>query len=212
MDKKHVKHLSVPGDGNCLFNAIVNALHIDKIKKKYKNKFYSYPLPKDEFYKKSMNLRRRTVKWLQNNLDFKVGDIGRTIRQEINEDLEWTNSQDDIESYLKRMRQSGEYAGQIEITALSNILKKNIKTYIDKDGIYSPIGLGYKLNDNEKDNILIYHNLKKSINSACHHFETLFLKSKAEIISKQRFDNLFKKTRKVKKQTSKKRNRRTRKR
>ena len=26
-------------------------------------------------------MSRRTVKWLQNNLDFKVGDIGRTIRQ-----------------------------------------------------------------------------------------------------------------------------------
>ena len=81
MDKKQVKHLSVPGDGNCLFNAIVNALHIDKTKKKYKNKLYSYPLPKDYFYKKAMNLRRRTVKWLQNNLDFKVGDRGRTSRQ-----------------------------------------------------------------------------------------------------------------------------------
>ena len=75
----------------------------------------------------------------------------------------------------------------------------NIKTYIDKDGIYSPIGLGYKINNNEKDNILIYHNLKKSINSACHHFETLILKENTDVISKQRYDKLFK--RKSKKRT-----------
>ena len=45
------------------------------------------------------------------------------------------------------MSQSGEYGGQIEITALSNLLKKNIKTFIDKDGKYNEIGLGYKLNN-----------------------------------------------------------------
>ena len=117
------------------------------------------------------------------------------------------------------MSQSGEYGGQIEITALSNLLKKNIKTYIDKGRTYSPIGLGYKLNDNEKDNILIYHNLKKSKNNVSHHFETLILKSKVEIVSKQRFDNLFKRTRRVSnKRTNKRRtkkqlnNRRTRRR
>ena len=101
------------------------------------------------------------------------------------------------------------------MTALSNLLKKNIKTFIDKGGLYSPIGLGYKFNNNEKDNILIYHNLKKSKNNVSHHFETLILKSKVEIVSKQRFDNLFKRTRRVsnKRRTKKQlNNRRTRRR
>ena len=212
MDKRLVKHLSVPGDGNCLFNSIVNSLHIQKVKKKYNNKYYSYPLPKDEFYKKAMNLRKRTIRWLRNNLDFLVGTTGRTIAQEINEDLDWSDSQDDVNGYLERMNQSGEYGGQIEMTALSNLLKKNIKTYIDKGGLYSPIGLGYKINDKEKDNILIYHNFKKSKSNTLHHFETLILKENTEVISKQRYDNLFKRTRKNDKTKRKKKLRRTRKR
>jgi len=196
MNKSLVKHLSVPGDGNCLFNSIVNSLHIQKVKKKYNNKYYSYPLLKDDYYKKAMILRKRTIKWLRNNLDFLVGTTGRTILQEINEDLDWSDSQDDINGYLERMNQSGEYGGQIEMTALSNLLKKNIKTFIDKGGVYSPIGLGYKINDKEKDNILIYHNFKKSKSNILHHFETLILKENTEVISKQRYDNLFKRTKK----------------
>lgn len=202
MEKSSVKHLPVPGDGNCLFNAIVNLLHIQKVRKKYNNKYYSYTLPFDEFYKKAMNLRKRTVKWLRNNLDFLVGTTGRTIAQEINEDLDWSVSKDTIDGYLERMNQSGEYAGQIEITALSNLLKKNIKTFIDKDGKYSPIGLGYKFNDKEKDSILIYHNFKKSKSNTLNHFETLILKKYSEIVSKSRYDKLFK--RKTKKRTKKK--------
>ena len=201
MEKQSVVHLPVSGDGNCLFNAIVNSLHIQKVRKKFKNKYYSYALPFDEFYKKAMNLRKRTVKWLQNNLDYLVGSTGRTIAQEISEDINWSNSENDIHGYLERMKQPGVYAGQIEITALSNILNKNIKTFIDKDGKYSLIGLGYKINDKEKDDILIYHNLKKTVSSECHHFETLILKKYSEIVSKSRYDKIFKN--KTKKRTKK---------
>lgn len=203
MEKHSVKHLSVPGDGNCLFNAIVNSLHIQKVKKKYKNKYYSYPLSRDEFYKKAMNLRKRTVKWLQNNLDFLVGITGRTIEQEINEDLDWSNSQDDINGYLERMKKTGEYGGQIEITALSNLLKKNIKTFIDKDNKYNEIGLGYKL-DNSDNYIYLFHNFKKSKSNTCYHFEILIPKKEITIISHKKFKELFNKRTKRKNRTRRK--------
>ena len=90
------------------------------------------------------------------------------------------------------MKKTGEYGGQIEITALSNLLKKNIKTFIDKDNKYNEIGLGYKL-DNSDNYIYLFNNFKKSKSNTCYHFEILIPKKEIEKISHKKFKELFNK-------------------
>ena len=89
MNKKEVQHIPVLGDGDCLFHSITNYLHIDKNRKKHKGKSYSYSLNElsnQQWSKLSMNLRRKVVRWLRDNLDYEM-PTGLTIRDEINEDF-----------------------------------------------------------------------------------------------------------------------------
>jgi len=200
MNKKDVKHIPVLGDGDCLFHSITNYLHIDKNRKKYKDKIYSYSLNElsnQQWSKLSMNLRRKVVKWLRENLDYEM-PTGLTIRDEINEDLDNSESDKDINGYLRKMNKSGEYGGQIEITAIANILNRNVKTFISKGGKYSNVGLGYKMNEDKNSDILIYHNMGKIKSKGLHHFEVLYPKDKTIIISLEKYNQLFKKNTKKK--------------
>jgi len=215
MNKKDVKHIPVLGDGDCLFHSITNYLHIDKNRKKNKGKLYSYSLNElsnQQWSKLSMNLRRKVVKWLRDNLDYKM-PTGLTIRDEINEDLDYSESDQDINGYLRKMNKSGEYGGQIEITAISNILNRNVKTFINKGGKYSNVGLGYKINEDNNSDILIYHNMGKIKSDSLHHFEVLYPKSKAIIIPLEKYNQLFKKiTKRRSKKLTKRRNKLTKRR
>ena len=195
MNKKDVQHISVLGDGDCLFHSITNYLHIDKNRKKYKDKSYSYSLNElsnQRWSKLSMNLRRKVVRWLRENLDYEM-PTGLTISDEINEDLDHSESEQDINGYLIKMNKSGEYGGQIEITAIANILNRNIKTFISKGGEYSNVGLGYKMNEDKNSDILIYHNMGKIKSKGLHHFEVLYPNDKTIIISYEKYNQLFNK-------------------
>ena len=214
MNKKDIQHISVLGDGDCLFHSITNYLHIDKNRKKNKGKLYSYSLNElsnQQWSKLSMNLRRKVVKWLRDNLDYKM-PTGLTIRDEINEDLDYSESDQDINGYLRKMNKSGEYGGQIEITAISNILNRNVKTFINKGGKYSNVGLGYKINEDNNSDILIYHNMGKIKSKGLHHFEVLYPKSKAIIIPLEKYNQLFKKITKRRNKLTKRRNKLTKRR
>ena len=180
MNKKEVQHIHVLGDGDCLFHSITNYLHIDKNRKKYKDKTYSYSLNElsnQQWSKLSMNLRRKVVRWLRDNLDYEM-PTGLTIKDEINEDLDYSESDQDINGYLRKMNKSGEYGGQIEITAIANILNRNVKTFISKGGKYSNVGLGYEITKSKKNDIHLYHNLGSTKAKGLHHFEILYPKSK----------------------------------
>ena len=200
MNKQDLQHIPVLGDGDCLFHSITNYLHIDKNRKKYKDKSYSYSLNElsnQQWSKLSMNLRRKVVIWLRENLDYEM-PTGLTIRDEINEELDHSESVQDINGYLRKMNKSGEYGGQIEITAISNILNRNVKTFISIGGKYSNVGLGYKMNEDKNSDILIYHNMGKIKSNRLHHFEVLYPKSKAIIIPLEKYNQLFKKNTKKK--------------
>ena len=55
--------------------------------KKKKNDMITYKIANKEWGKEAMKLRQRCVKWLQNNLDYVVKDIGTNIEAEILYDL-----------------------------------------------------------------------------------------------------------------------------
>jgi len=101
------------------------------------------------------------------------------------------------------MKKYKSYAGQIEIYAISELTKRNIRTFILKNGKLSNVGLGYEIAPkDEMNDIYLYHNLGVVGNAkGFHHFEILFPKKKVTIVSKNSYD---KKVSKVKSLSKKK--------
>ena len=133
-----------------------------------------------KYYKKSCN---GELKWLKNNLNYRIKNIGLTIKDEIEDAINENDEEDytTIDEYLEYMKDDNSYAGQIEIYATSNLLKRNIKTYIKKGNKFSNVGLGYNYYDRDTDpmkDIFIFHNLGKTKQKGLHHFESLYPKDK----------------------------------
>ena len=181
-------HLPVKPDGACFFNAISGIFHLEKNMKKIKGKTITYKIDSKNWAKQSLKLRQKCVKWLQNNLHYTIKGIGTNIESEIKEDLEYNDNITDktLNGYFDYMKKNKAYAGQIEIYAVSELFKRNIRTFIDKNGKLSNVGLGYEIDKkNSIDDIYIYHNLGDVGNEpGIHHFEILFPRKKASIVSK----------------------------
>ena len=95
-----------------------------------------------------------------------------------------------VDDYLIEMR-GCRYAGQIELYALSNILKKNISVFTEHEDKYYTIGMGNIYNKSKKDNIYLYHNLMENDDEDDYHYDLLYPKSRSEIISKKKFSELL---------------------
>lgn len=197
MKLKDFYHLSVPGDGGCFFHSIASILYYEKNPTKLKN-------PRFTLEKESMKIRRKAVKWLKDNLNYVIKGTGLTIRMEIEDAIqvepEDAKRQDNrkiryktIDEYLKFMSKNSSYAGQIEIYAVSEILKRNMRVFTSKNRrnpheLLNNMGLGYELKNlsystlpSSKD-IYLYHNFGKGGSKGSHHFEPLIPKKKIGLI------------------------------
>ena len=173
--KDYFKKVNVPGDGSCYFHAVSGFLEMEKLVKDGKT-----------YYKKgdASTLRKRVVSWLRNNLDYRMPS-GLTIRDDILDDVLNNRAIKDktIQGYLTHMLEEDSYAGQIEITATANLLKRNIRVYVLDKQTYRNIGFGFQINSKAKNDIFIYHNMKRG-KSDGDHFEILFPVSVAKVVSK----------------------------
>ena len=181
-------HIHVEGDGSCFFHSITGIIHLNEKMVLFNSKPITYKIENRKWPLKSSDLRKRCVKWLRANLDYHIKGINLTIKDEILNEIESNEDikKKTIEGYFKYMEGKDSYAGQIEIWAICNLLNKNIRTYIFNDNRLSDVGLGYNIKRrNLQDDIFLYHNLGDIGNrKGGHHFEILFPKKKATIISK----------------------------
>ena len=134
---------------------------------------------------KAKALRKRVVNWLRNNLNFQY-ENGLTIKDDIEDEIRNNSKLNSISDYLQHMSKNSSYAGQIEITATANLLKRSIRVYIMKNGTYSNVGLGYEIGKSKSKDISLFHNLKPG-KSKGNHFEILFPKSKGEVVRKSQY-------------------------
>lgn len=170
---------SVPGDGACFFHSIAHILIMEGPSQVKKNETLKQTNKRRE--KLAKKLRKDCVKWLENNLDYTIPQIGRTIRDEIMDEV---NDDPDkyrtINQYLNYMKKSKSWAGQIEIYALSHKLNRSIRVFIEQKGKLKSSGLGYMINSksNIMDDIHLFHN-SGTKESNEYHFDALFPKKKA---------------------------------
>ena len=171
--------VNVAGDGACYFHAVTGFLEMEKLVKDKKTYY------KGEYDTKAKELRKRVVNWLRNNLNFQY-ENGLTIKDDIEDEIRNNPDFNSIPDYLDHMSKNSSYAGQIEITATANILKRSIRVYIMKNGRYSNVGLGYEIGKSTSKDIYLFHNLKPG-KSKGNHFEILFPKSKGEVVPKSQY-------------------------
>ena len=219
MNFSNFYHIPVKGDGACFFHSISGINHLNEnLWSLLNSKPITYRIESNKWNNASLKLRRQCVKWLENNLDYRIKGLGITIRDEILEDIQTNNDIKDktVQGYLTYMKENGSYAGQIEIYAIAELLNKNIRTYISRDGNLSNVGLGYEIKpkDSQSD-IFLYHNLGDvGNNEGVHHFEILYPKKKANIVSKNEYmkkiQKSITKTKRVKKKMSVRRKQRKR--
>ena len=171
--------VNVAGDGACYFHAVTGFLEMEKLVKDKKTYY------KGEYDTKAKELRKRVVNWLRNNLNFQY-ENGLTIKDDIEDEIRNNPDFNSISDYLDHMSKNSSYAGQIEITATANILKRSIRVYIMKNGRYSNVGLGYEIGKSTSKDIYLFHNLKPG-KSKGNHFEILFPKSKGEVVPKSQY-------------------------
>ena len=186
LNKDDISLIKVIGDSNCLFNCIVQQLHLDRNIKYYVDNNYTYKLNQSKEYEKlSEDLRQSVVDWLDNNLDFLL-PTGLTIKEDILDSINYDENLSTIRDYLLDMR-GYKFAGQIEIYALSNMLKKNISVLTEIDDTYYSLGMGNIYNGLSDDNIYLYHNMLEQEDENEYHYNLLYLNNNSKIITKKKY-------------------------
>ena len=175
--------VNVAGDGACYFHAVTGFLEMEKLVKDKKTYY------KGTYDTKAKELRKRVINWLRNNLNFQY-ENGLTVKDDIEDEIRNNSNLNSIPDYLQHMSKNSSYAGQIEITATANILKRSIRVYIMKNGTYSNVGLGYEIGKSKSKDISLFHNLKPG-KSKGNHFEILFPKSKGEVVPKSQYNKVL---------------------
>jgi len=186
LSKDEINLIKVLGDSNCLFNCIIQYVHLNKNIINFIDNNYTYKLnPCKQYEKLSEELRQTVVDWLENNLDFLL-PTGLTIKDDILDAIQYDEHLSSIQDYFIDMR-GYKFAGQIEIYALSNILKKNIIVLTELNDEYYSLGMGNIYNNSSNDNIYLYHNMLEQVNENEYHYNLIYLNNKSKIITKKRY-------------------------
>lgn len=186
LSKDEINLIKVLGDSNCLFNCIIQYVHLNKNIINFIDDKYTYKLnPCKQYEKLSEELRQTVVDWLENNLDFLL-PTGLTIKDDILDAIQYDEHLSSIQDYFIDMR-GYKFAGQIEIYALSNIIKKNIIVLTEVDDEYYSLGMGNIYDNNSDDNIYLYHNMLEQVNENEYHYNLIYLNNKSKIITKKRY-------------------------
>ena len=186
LSKDEINLIKVLGDSNCLFNCIIQYVHLNKNIISFIDNNYTYKLnPCKQYEKLSEELRQTVVDWLESNLDFLL-PTGLTIKDDILDAIQYDEHLSSIQDYFIDMR-GYKFAGQIEIYALSNIIKKNIIVLTEVEGEYYSLGMGNIYDNNSDDNIYLYHNMLEQVNENEYHYNLIYLNNKSKIITKKRY-------------------------
>ena len=186
LSKDEINLIKVLGDSNCLFNCIIQYVHLNKNIINFIDDKYTYKLnPCKQYEKLYEELRQTVVDWLENNLDFLL-PTGLTIKDDILDAIQYDDHLSSIQDYFLDMR-GYKFAGQIEIYALSNIIKKNIIVLTEVDNEYYSLGMGNIYDNNSNDNIYLYHNMLEQVNENEYHYNLIYLNNKSKIITKKRY-------------------------
>jgi len=190
-DKGAFNHVSIHGDGNCLFYSVHQFLHLESSEKQVGAIKITEALGKtsEEMFSGGQQLKDLVIDWIRENQDVTTS-YGLTPKLDIElmiSDGGLPSNVKTFEDYLVTMQKSTNiYGGQLEITALSNVIGRNIRILYLRGNRYRNLsGYGYELDPGATDDIYLFHNTNQqsgTVGSNKHHFETLYPITRAVIV------------------------------
>ncbi len=147
LKKINYKQMETNSNGSCLFNAIIGFLH-------YIESNCIITIGGVTEQNKSIMLRKKVIAFIKTNLDKVLPQINSTFKELIE-----NNSSISVSNYLTKMSNETEWAGEIELFALSILLDSQIIVYKDNIKNHHEYELQQTFGSTNNPNlILLYYN------------------------------------------------------
>ncbi len=163
MDPKDYIKIKVPGDGGCFFHSVSWLYKLNQLKRSSirtnRTKTVSN-ISREDVIELSKNYRSMAIDWMRDNLDtWHHPEVGLSMRQLI--EIEILEDEDEdlntIDDYIEKMSDHEEYAGNLEVTAMGNVLETSIAIYTLSGNKLEPVPNAKYTHPDTDDLMEIYH-------------------------------------------------------
>ena len=193
MDPKDYIKIYVPGDGGCFFHSISWLYKLNQLKRssiRTGNQKVVSNISREDIIELSKNYRNMAIDWMKESLDtWHHPVLGLSMRQLIEIEVLEDDNLDTIDDYLEKMRDHTEYAGNLEVTAMGNVLETSIVIYTLNGNKLQEIPNAKYTHPDTDDLMEIYHNVGEGVESGVYHYEPLYRKT--DLLDFGNIDNLF---------------------
>ena len=193
MDPKDYIKIYVPGDGGCFFHSISWLYKLNQLKRssiRTGNQKVVSNISREDVIELSKNYRTMAIDWMEESLDtWHHPILGLSMRQLIEIEVLEDDDLDTIDDYLDKMRDHTEYAGNLEVTAMGNVLETSIVIYTLNGNKLQGVPNAKYTHPDTDDLMEIYHNVGEGVGEGLYHYEPLYRKT--DLLDFGNIDNLF---------------------
>ena len=178
MDPSKFVKVPVPGDGGCFFHSISWLYRLNKLLdrgRRTNTKQVVSKISREDVIEKSKSYRDLAIDWMKENLDkWHHPEIELSLRQLIEIEVDEDPTINSVNDYLQKMRDFEEYAGNLEVTAMGNVLQTSIEILTIKNSKLVPVQNAKYTHPDSDEILYIYHNVGEGVSDGCRHYEPLF--------------------------------------
>ena len=101
-------------------------------------------------------------------------EIELSLRQLIEIEVDEDDTVNSVNDYLQKMRDREEYAGNLEVTAMGNVLQTSIEILTLTNSKLVPVQNAKYTHPDSTETLYIYHNVGEGVGTKSRHYEPLF--------------------------------------
>ena len=178
MDPSKFIKIPVPGDGGCFYHSISWLYTLKKLldrARRTDRKQVVSNISRDDVIELSKNYRDLSIDWMKENLDkWHHPVIGLSLRQLIEIEVDEDPTVNSVNDYLHKMGDYEEHAGNLEVTAMGNVLQTSIEILtINNSKLVTVPNAKYTHPDSDEI-LYVYHNVGEGVEEGVRHYEPLF--------------------------------------
>jgi len=178
MDPSKFIKIPVPGDGGCFYHSISWLYTLKKLldrARRTDRKQVVSNISRDDVIELSKNYRDLSIDWMKENLDkWHHPVIGLSLRQLIEIEVDEDPTLNSVNDYLQKMRDYEEYAGNLEVTAMGNVLQTSIEILTLNDSKLVTVPNAKYTHPDSDEILYVYHNVGEGVSEGLRHYEPLF--------------------------------------